>query len=92
MLPNAQIKLFLTASAEERAKRRFRELQEKNVVSTFEAVLADIEARDYQDSHRAVAPLRQAEDAELLDTSHLTLEESIQAVEQRIRTYLDGQQ
>lgn len=89
VLPNAQIKLFLTASAEERAKRRFKELQEKQVETTFEAVLADIEARDYQDCHRAVAPLKQAPDAELLDTSHLTLEESIQAVTHQITDYLE---
>ena len=88
VLPNAQVKLFLTASAEERAKRRFRELQEKQVEITFGEVLADIEARDYQDCHRVVAPLKQAEDAELLDTSDLTLEESIEAVTKRITDYL----
>lgn len=88
VLPNAQVKIFLTASAEERAKRRYRELAEKQVDTTLEAVLRDIEARDYQDRHREIAPLRQAEDAELLDTSDFTLEESIAAVTERITKYL----
>ena len=89
VLPEAQIKIFLTASALERAKRRFKELEEKQVDTTLEAVLEDIEQRDYQDSHRAVAPLKPAEDAEILDTSDFTLEESIAAVIQRIQTYLE---
>ncbi len=88
VLPNAQVKIFLTASAEERAKRRFKELQEKQVATTFEEVLADIEQRDYQDYNREIAPLKQADDAVLLDTSHMTLEESIQAVSDLITNYL----
>lgn len=90
VLPDAQIKIFLTASAEERAKRRFRELQEKQVDTTLEAVLADIEARDYQDYHREIAPLKQADDAVLLDTSAFTLEESIGAVTAQITNYLEN--
>lgn len=92
VLPNAQVKIFLTASAEERAKRRFRELQEKQVETTFEEVLADIEQRDYQDYHREIAPLKQADDAVLLDTSNLTLEESITAVSNLITDYLNKHQ
>ncbi len=80
VLPDATLKIFLTASAERRAERRFRELQEKGVQTTFEEVLSDIEKRDYADSHREAAPLKQAEDAVLIDTSDLTLEESVDAV------------
>ena len=84
ILPNASVKIFLTASAEARATRRFRELQEKGVDTDFETVLEDIRRRDYQDSHRATAPLRQAEDAVLLDTSELDLEQSFQAMKKLI--------
>ena len=79
VLKNASVKIFLTASAEERAKRRYKELIEKGGGVTFEEVLKDIIDRDYGDSHRASSPLRQAEDAILLDTSDLTLEESVNA-------------
>ena len=85
ILPDAPVKIFLTASAETRAKRRFLELSEKGQQVTFESVLADIEARDKQDMTRAVAPLRQAEDAVLLDTSALDLTQSIEAVLRIIR-------
>jgi len=78
------VKIFLTASAEARATRRFRELQEKGVDTDFETVLEDIRRRDYQDSHRATAPLRQAEDAVLVDTSEMDLEESFQALKSLI--------
>lgn len=84
ILPNASVKIFLTASAEARATRRFRELQEKGVDTDFETVLEDIRRRDYQDSHRATAPLRQAEDAVLVDTSEMNLEESFQALKSLI--------
>lgn len=84
ILPNASVKIFLTTSAEARATRRFRELQEKGVDTDFETVLEDIRRRDYQDSHRATAPLRQAEDAVLVDTSEMDLEESFQALKSLI--------
>lgn len=77
VLPDAQIKIFLTASVEERARRRYRELCEKGEDVRYEDVLRDVQERDYNDSHRAVAPLKQAEDAVLFDTTGLTLEESI---------------
>ena len=80
ILPQAQVKIFLTASVEARAERRYLELCEKGQAVTREQVAADIAERDRQDMTRAIAPLRQAEDAVLLDTSALTLEESIQAV------------
>lgn len=85
VLPKAQVKIFLTASAEARAKRRFVELQAKGAKDTFEQVLADLKQRDYNDSHREVAPLKPAADSVLVDTTELTLEESVQAVLDRIR-------
>ena len=84
ILPNATVKIFLTASAEARADRRFKELQEKGVDTDYQTVLEDIRRRDYQDSHRAAAPLRQAEDAVLVDTSELDLEQSFQAMKKLI--------
>lgn len=80
VLPNATVKIFLTASAEARARRRWKELQEKGQTKPYAAVLEDIRARDYQDSHRSAAPLRQAEDAVLLDTSELDFEQSVAAM------------
>ncbi|HOO06210.1 MAG: (d)CMP kinase [Ruminococcus sp.] len=76
VLPNADVKIFLTASAEERANRRFKELSEKPDCPSYEEILEDIIQRDYQDMHRETAPLKQAEDAVLVDTTHLNLEES----------------
>ena len=80
VLPDATVKIFLTASAEERARRRMLELQEKGIDEPFEQVLKEIVARDEQDTHRATAPLRKAEDAILLDTTELNFEESAQAL------------
>lgn len=74
VLPDAEVKIFLTASPLARAKRRFNELAEKGESVTLEQVLADIEQRDYNDSHRKIAPLKQAEDARLVDTTELDLE------------------
>lgn len=85
VLPNADVKIFLFASAEVRAKRRYLELQQKGIDQPYEAVLREMEDRDYRDSHRAVAPLKPAEDSVLLDTSELNLEQSIEAVVQTIR-------
>ena len=80
VLPDATLKLFLTASAECRAERRFKELREKGVDTDFETVLEDIKNRDYADEHRETAPLRCAEDAIVIDTSRLDLQQSIDAV------------
>ncbi len=77
VLPNATVKIFLTASAEARAQRRAKELAEKGQPADFATVLADIRQRDYQDSHRAVAPLKQADDAILVDTSSIGLQEKL---------------
>lgn len=76
VLPCATVKIYLTASPEARAQRRLLELQEKGQKADFETVLADIRQRDYQDTHREAAPLRQAEDAVLVDTSELDFEQS----------------
>ena len=80
VLPNAPLKIFLTASAETRAKRRFDELTEKGTPCTFDEVLKDMCKRDKNDSTRAVSPLKPAEDSVILDTSELSFEESLSAV------------
>ena len=82
VLPNANLKIFLTASAEARAQRRMLELQGKGVDTSFEDVLADICYRDKQDSSRSAAPLRQADDAVLVDSTELTFDETFAAVSQ----------
>ena len=80
VLPDAKVKIFLTASPEARAKRRYIELTEKGMNVNYDDVLADMIKRDYDDSHRAIAPLKQADDAVLADTSDLTLQESIDLI------------
>ena len=77
--PDADVKLFVTASAEERANRRFRELASKGDAITYDEVLADIRARDDRDTNRAVAPLRPAEDARLLDTTEMDIDTAFRA-------------
>ena len=84
VLPDATVKIFLTASPEARATRRWKEYQAKGMPNTYEEVLADVKQRDYQDTHRAAAPLKQAEDAVLLDTSELNFEQSLDAMKQII--------
>lgn len=91
ILPDAEVKIFLTASSDARARRRFLELEEKGEQVTYDAVLADMIQRDHDDETRAAAPLKQAEDAVLVDTSELTLEQSVQAVETIVRQALEGQ-
>jgi len=80
VLPNADVKIFQIASVEERAKRRYLENQEKGIPCTYEDIVADVEKRDRIDSSRAFAPLKPAEDSIKLDTSKMTIEESVQAV------------
>ena len=80
ILPNADLKIFLTAGAEDRARRRYEELLQKGVETTFESVLDDLIKRDEQDTQRAAAPLKAADDAVLLDTSGNTLEQSVSEV------------
>ncbi|MBQ6652413.1 MAG: (d)CMP kinase [Prevotella sp.] len=75
VLPHAELKVFVTASAQVRAERRYRELQEKGMSADFDEILRNVEERDYIDTHRAIGPLRQAPDALLLDNSNMTIEE-----------------
>ena len=84
VLPNATVKIFLTASPEARARRRYAELIAKGQQADYDTVLADIRRRDDQDTHRATAPLRQADDAVLVDTSNLDIEQSFAALKQVI--------
>ena len=85
VLPDADVKIFLTASPEARARRRMLELEQRGTPEPYEKILKEIEQRDWDDSHRATAPLRQAEDAVLLDTTELNFEESREALLKLIR-------
>lgn len=85
ILPDAEVKIFLTASSAERAKRRCLELEQRGTPKPYEEVLRELEERDYNDSHRAAAPLRPAEDAVLVDTTELNFEESAAEIERIIR-------
>ena len=87
VLPNATVKIFLTASAEARARRRCKELQEKGQPADYATVLADIRQRDEQDTHRAIAPLRQAADAIRIDTSEIDFEQSVAQLKRTIREH-----
>ncbi|HVU03641.1 MAG TPA: (d)CMP kinase [Polyangiaceae bacterium] len=85
VLPDAEAKFFLTASVDVRAKRRHDELSANGAAPTLAEVLADVRERDHRDSTRAVAPLRQAEDAELVDSSGLSIEEVVSRIVDRVR-------
>lgn len=80
VLPNADLKIYLTASSRERANRRYKELTEKGVACDLAVIEQDIIARDHQDMNRAIAPLKQAEDAVLVDSSDMSIEEVIDAI------------
>jgi cytidylate kinase len=84
VFPDAEIKFFVTATAEERAKRRYLELLAKGETVEYQAVLSDMKIRDYNDSTRSLHPLKQAEDAILLDTTHMTIEEVIAKIMEEI--------
>ncbi|MBR2877365.1 MAG: (d)CMP kinase [Clostridia bacterium] len=88
VLPDAKIKIFLTASAEARADRRFKELKEKGQDVSYDVILKEIIERDNQDMNRATAPLKQAEDAVLVDTTEINLEESIELMIKTIKERL----
>lgn len=90
VLPNADVKIFLTASAEERANRRYKELAEKPDCPTYQEILDDIIKRDYQDMHRETAPLKQADDAVLVDSTELNLEQSADAIVKIISEKIGG--
>jgi len=85
VFPDAELKIFVTATAEVRARRRFDELTAKGMPADYEALLRNVQERDYIDSHRAIAPLRQAADAILLDNSRMTIEEQRQWLLERFR-------
>lgn len=88
ILPDAELKIFVTARPEVRARRRFDELTAKGEVVTYDSVLANVRERDRIDSGRAVSPLRQAEDALVLDNSDMTLDQQQVWVEERVRERL----
>ncbi len=88
--PDAEVKLFVTASAEVRAARRFAELRDPAAETSFEAVLADIRARDGRDANRDTAPMRAADDALLLDTSELSIDAAVTEAVTRIKNVLEG--
>ena len=88
VLPHAQLKVFLTASPQERARRRVLQLEESGRKADYEAILRDIQQRDYQDSHRETAPLRPAEDSVLVDTSGVTFDESVRRWVELVRERL----
>ena len=80
VLPNAQVKIYLTASVETRAERRYQELQEKGAACDLEVIKKDIADRDYQDMHREISPLKQADDAVLVDSSDMGIEEVVETI------------
>jgi len=80
VLPDAEVKLFMTASAKDRAQRRVLQNKEKGIDGDYETILADIEKRDYQDSHRENSPLHQTEDAVLIDSSNMTKEQVVEKI------------
>ena len=90
VLPDAEVKIFLTASPEIRAKRRFLELEQRGTPKPYDEVLAELRERDYNDSHRDIAPLKQAEDAALVDTSGLDFEQSKALILKKIRERVDA--
>ena len=90
VLPEAQVKIFLTASPECRAERRYKELLEKGENVKYDDVLADVNARDYQDSHREIAPLKPAEDSVVADTSGKSLPQSIEMIISVIKEKTNG--
>ncbi|MCH5299035.1 MAG: (d)CMP kinase [Ruminococcus sp.] len=90
VLPDAEVKIFLTAAPEARAKRRYDELVEKGMDVKYEDILEDVKTRDYNDSHRDIAPLKQADDAILADTTEIDLEGSIELIINIIKEHSNG--
>lgn len=91
VFPHAELKIFVTASAEVRAQRRFKELQEKGQAADYDSILKNVQDRDYMDSHREVSPLRQADDAVVLDNSHLSIAQQDEWLMQRVQEKLIAQ-
>lgn len=90
VLPDAELKIYLTASVETRAERRYRDLQEKGVEKPLSEIKKEIEERDHRDMTRAIAPLKQAEDAVYLDTSHMNIDEVVEAIRKLYRERKKG--
>lgn len=90
VFPDAELKIFVTASAEIRAQRRYDELKAKGQEASFEEILANVKERDYIDQNREVSPLRKADDAILLDNSHLTIEEQKQWLTEQFQKVVNG--
>ncbi len=88
VLPKATVKIFLTASPEVRARRRYKELLEKGQKAKYEQVLKEVQQRDYQDTHREIAPLKMCRDSVKVDTSDMTFEESVAAIRKIIEEKL----
>lgn len=91
VFPDAEMKIFMTATPEVRAQRRFKELQEKNMPATYDDILKNVKERDYIDSHRTVAPLRQADDAYLMDNSDMTFEEEMDVLINMFKDKVSGE-
>ena len=87
VLPCAQTKIYLTAGSRVRAERRFKELEEKGEMCNLEEIEQDIEERDYRDMHREIAPLKQAEDAVLIDSSQMTISQVIDAMTEAAKNH-----
>ncbi len=92
VMPDADLKVFLTASVETRAKRRFLENQMKNIHTPLQEIEEDLRARDFKDTNRKIAPLKQAADAVFLDTSHLTIEEVANKIESLYKEKIENEQ
>ena len=90
VLPNAEVKIFLTASVEARAKRRYDELVLKGEEVSLEEVTADVIKRDYNDTHRDIAPLKPSETSVIVDTTELDFEQSLQALKDTVENILEG--
>ena len=80
VLPDAEVKVFLTASAEDRARRRLEQNKEKGIIDDYDKILEDIKKRDYQDSHRAISPLKASADATIIDSSDKSIDEVVNMI------------
>ncbi|MGT2832103.1 (d)CMP kinase [Streptococcus halotolerans] len=89
VLPDAELKIFLIASVEERAERRFKENQEKGIMTDFETLKDEIAARDYKDSHRKVSPLKAADDAIIFDTTGISIEDVVDFIQKKAKKIID---
>ena len=87
VIPDAEVKIFMTASPEIRARRRFEQLKMQGKTADYDLIFDEIQKRDYQDSHREINPLRQADDAILLDTSDMTIDENIDAIVEIVKKH-----